>query len=355
MYRNCIFCSAAFGTNDVLETFPVGSQLAFDGERGRLWTVCPACARWNLAPIEERWEAVEDAERLFRDARLRVQSENVGLARLPDGTRLVRVGRVVGNELAAWRYGTQLLRRRRRHLVLAGASVAAGLVTFGGATALGISFGVVWGVGTAIDGKLKQRIVHRIEPDQGDADSDGGGSRSPVIVRRWHLRGMSLECGADGQVQVLIRDASRKNPGWRGDVDRTSGDLEVVSGDDARALLSRAMVHVNSKGATEATLTEANRLLGEAGSAERILRDAAVGGAALGKRAGHDPRLLMGPGALAFEMALNETAERRALEGELAALEAAWREAEEIAGIADSLPGSATINRLLDRIIASTR
>jgi hypothetical protein len=37
-------------------------------------------------------------------------------------------------------------------------------------------------------------------------------------------------------------------------------------------------------------------------------------------------------------MALQEEAERRALEGELAALEAAWREAEEIASIADSLP-----------------
>lgn len=41
--------------------------------------------------------------------------------------------------------------------------------------------------------------------------------------------------------------------------------------------------------------------------------------------------------ALALEMALHEEAERRALEGELTELECAWREAEEIAGIADSL------------------
>jgi hypothetical protein len=40
---------------------------------------------------------------------------------------------------------------------------------------------------------------------------------------------------------------------------------------------------------------------------------------------------------LALEMALHEEAERAALHGELAALEAAWREAEEIAGISDSL------------------
>jgi len=40
---------------------------------------------------------------------------------------------------------------------------------------------------------------------------------------------------------------------------------------------------------------------------------------------------------LALEMALHEETERAALQGELTALEAAWREAEEIAGISDAL------------------
>jgi hypothetical protein len=40
---------------------------------------------------------------------------------------------------------------------------------------------------------------------------------------------------------------------------------------------------------------------------------------------------------LALEMAAHEESERRAFEGELAALEEAWREAEEIASIADRL------------------
>lgn len=39
---------------------------------------------------------------------------------------------------------------------------------------------------------------------------------------------------------------------------------------------------------------------------------------------------------LAFEMALHEEQERRAMEGELRALEQAWRDAEEIATIADN-------------------
>jgi len=36
-------------------------------------------------------------------------------------------------------------------------------------------------------------------------------------------------------------------------------------------------------------------------------------------------------------MALHESTEQRAIDGELAPLETAWREAEEIAGIADEL------------------
>lgn len=43
------------------------------------------------------------------------------------------------------------------------------------------------------------------------------------------------------------------------------------------------------------------------------------------------------PQKLALEMAANEDIERRAMAGELALLEAAWREAEEIAAIADDL------------------
>jgi hypothetical protein len=40
---------------------------------------------------------------------------------------------------------------------------------------------------------------------------------------------------------------------------------------------------------------------------------------------------------LALEMAANEDAERRALKGELRQLEDAWREAEEVAAIADHI------------------
>jgi len=51
--------------------------------------------------------------------------------------------------------------------------------------------------------------------------------------------------------------------------------------------------------------------------------------------------VLPGYASLALEMAAHEETERRALEGELEHLEMAWREAEEIAAIADRLPDQA--------------
>jgi hypothetical protein len=53
---------------------------------------------------------------------------------------------------------------------------------------------------------------------------------------------------------------------------------------------------------------------------------------------------------LALEMAAHEEAERRALEGELHILETAWREAEEIAGIADDMFVPASVEEELARL-----
>jgi hypothetical protein len=53
---------------------------------------------------------------------------------------------------------------------------------------------------------------------------------------------------------------------------------------------------------------------------------------------------------LALEMALHEEAERRAIQGELADLERAWREAEEIAGIADSLLVPEGVDASMDKL-----
>jgi len=53
---------------------------------------------------------------------------------------------------------------------------------------------------------------------------------------------------------------------------------------------------------------------------------------------------------LAVEMAVNEENERRALEGELALLELEWKDAEEIAGIADQLGMPESVEQEFDRL-----
>src|SRR6478672_1588159 len=85
VYATCLFCNGDLGRNEAIETFPVGRRLAFDAAKGRLWVVCRKCERWNLTPIEERWEAIEDCERQFRGTKLRVSTDEIGLARLKEG------------------------------------------------------------------------------------------------------------------------------------------------------------------------------------------------------------------------------------------------------------------------------
>ena len=67
---------------------------------------------------------------------------------------------------------------------------------------------------------------------------------------------------------------------------------------------------------------------------------------------GHRDVLASVPAAqrLALEMAAHEDTERRALEGELHLLEAAWRDAEEIAAIADDMFLPASVDERLARL-----
>jgi hypothetical protein len=79
VYTACIFCTGPLGSNESVEQFPVGKRLAFDSAKGRLWVVCLTCQRWNLTPIDTRWEAIEEAERLFRERHVRAQTDNIAL------------------------------------------------------------------------------------------------------------------------------------------------------------------------------------------------------------------------------------------------------------------------------------
>jgi hypothetical protein len=312
MYGSCIFCSAPLGSNESIERFPVGHRLAFDAAKGRLWAVCPRCARWNLAPIEERWEAIEDAERLFRDTRLRVQSENVGLAKLPDGTQLIRVGRALPGEMAAWRYGRQFLHRRRERIVLETIGALIGIPGAGPAVMDLVRFG--W--------KDRRRMrEHRVPA-----------SLSPtgrtLIFPLEAVQDGQLDRGTDGALLFRVR---LYDPA-RGDAYAEFRD------DDARSVLARALPKLNRGGASSDEVKTAVKVLSEAPSAEAYIRAVARNRGVLGGERAESAKKLTPTGLRVLEMALHEETERRAMDGELAMLEAMWRQAEEIAAIADRLP-----------------
>src|SRR5205814_4829923 len=138
---------------------------------GRLWVVCKHCERWNLTPLEERWEAIEQAERLYRDTRTRVATEQIGLARLRSGTELVRIGEPLRPEFAAWRYGDQFGRRRRRQILIAAGGVTAIGTLVAGGVAAGVGVGgfgwmLAQGVRSMIRG-YPETVVAKVKTEYG--------------------------------------------------------------------------------------------------------------------------------------------------------------------------------------------
>jgi hypothetical protein len=359
MYHHCISCSRDLGRNAHVATFPVGRRVAFDPARGRLWVVCAGCGRWNLAPIEERWEPVEEAERLFRDTRERVQRENIGLARLADGTRLVRIGSAPTGELAAWRYGQQLRSRRRQMYAVMAGSVATGGIIVAGAPLVSAAAPIVVfnlvlnGASVLHQVTYARRVVARI-----DAASSPTGRA--VALQRRHLFRSHVEPTADGIALRIDGTAFGR--------DHPLHDGITLEGRAARRTLARALVDYNNRGGSAAQVTTALGAIADAGGSDAFLARATAQRPVL-SRAGaparaqrytlrqilgtfrneklpvHRLRSAFDDGlprmdrvtALAAEIALNEEDERIALEGELIALEHAWREAEEIAGIVDRI------------------
>ena len=314
VYTTCMFCNKPLGSNQVVETFPVGRRLAFDAQRGRLWVVCRKCERWNLSPLEERWEAVEDCERLFRGTRVRTSTENVGLAKLPEGLELVRIGEPLRPEFAAWRYGDQFGRRRKKAYIYGAAGVAVlGTVLIAGAATGVISGAVLGQSGNFVNLFVNGRTLAKIKAPDGTV----------VKLKKPHLQDTRIL--HEGNEWVLLVKKGRSNE-YR------------FEGDDAHRVAGILSSRINRSGAKQVDVQRAVSMLDRYGSPGAIMKAASeeVPRNTFKEYPGHLARL-RAPMRLAVEMALHEEQERRALEGELWRLERAWEEAEEIAEIADGL------------------
>lgn len=336
MYSTCLSCHSTLGHNGVIERFPVGRRVAFDAARGRLWAVCARCRRWNLAPLEERWEAVEDCERLFPRTRMRVSTENVGLARLADGTELVRIGRPKRVEFAGWRYGNQMRRRQKVARVkdfvgfgmIAGTLVGTGLVPFGAA---------VYPAGQLLFGRRTDPTApwagilrpSRIAVPGGDV----------LTLRRRHLMSAALVPAADA--------------GWGLRVAHDAGEATLL-GYPALGAARYLLARLNHMGGDHQLVQSAVRRFDGAPSPDALFGEAARIAADVATRLGlaEIPALVDLPPEvlLALEMAASEERERQAMEVEVTMLEREWREAEEVAAIADALFVPSTLVGMMKRL-----
>lgn len=339
MYSTCLFCNEDLGKNEVIEQFPIGRRLAFDAAKGRLWVVCRKCERWNLTPLEERWEAIEAAERQFSETRLRASTDNIGLAKLREGLELVRIGTALRPEMAAWRYGDQFGRRRRRQLLISttGVVVVSGVLILGPAT--GVIAGGGWGLWQGMNAMYRamddrRRRVRLRLPDENKV----------VMIRKKNLDHTTLTRDGDDWLLNLSYDPRGK---W--DLGGKAFEVRAIRGEAAIKVAGQILPKINIAGATSSQVQNAVRVLEDHPDPQHLFANEArlIGGTARKQRRAariaHFPIEIR----LALEMAAHEEQERRALEGELALLEAAWREAEEVAKIADDmfLPDS-TISRL---------
>lgn len=367
MYATCLHCQRSLGRNQLLETLPVGRRIAFDEAAGRLWVVCPSCARWNLVPFDARYEAIEAGEKLFRETRLRMSTGQIGLAKTREGTELIRIGAPQRPEMAAWRYAGSLLKRRMRFAVRV-APVTIGLAglakLFGPAWMLagggpGISLLGISAVSGLAVRRMQERTLATVELHGYALD-----------LTREVVRSIRLDATTPESMRVLlpVLDTRRidTNPySW------LSGDREwrtvvdgVLAKDDEHAdslqtwlvaggghlsqVLRVIMPIANEAGASQPTITNAVQLLSHYDADPRQLLFGRRKDWSVVKRATlvdvNEPR------RLALEMSLHEESERRWLAGELHALEAEWRRAEEIATIADGLVASPGVEARLQEL-----
>jgi len=246
----------------------------------------------------------------------------------------VRVGDVLRGELAVWRYGESLVRRRVRYLVTTSVGIAAvgGLVT-AGVVAAGIT---LTGVQLILQGAHYARRKWTTRRPLARLSAEETGHGEAAVIHRKSLPGMVLSRAEDGDLRLIFRRAREVETLVAAGISSVRERDLIVQGDAARRVLARTLVHVNGAGANRLALRHALEILAAVPSPSEYVTRLA------------DQRIPLGrarrplPHQLALEMALHEETERRALEGELAALEEMWRQAEEIAAIADRLPDAST-------------
>ena len=314
LFSRCIFCHAAFPANEALERFPRGARIAFDPGRGRLWAVCGSCSRWTLAPIEERWEALEEIEKLTTDrGRLLSSTDNIALIRAGQ-LDFVRVGKARLVEEAWWRYGRELQQRLKTYKAVRVVETGVGVAV---ALSIGWWFAIFGGDRSALNDGRRWLRYGSIAWRGASACNDCGAPLQELAFKHTS----SLVLYAHDQTGPVLRRRCR----------RCALGHHEITGASAQHTLRRILAWQHFAGASERRVRLATDRIDAVGSPEEMV--AVVSGRRpmlkelRAKHARTD--------AIALEIALNDAVERVLLEIELRDLEDRWRAEEELAAIVD--------------------
>ena len=344
MYSTCLFCTKDLGTNEVIETLPIGRRLAFDAAQGRLWVVCRHCAKWNLVPFESRLESIDACERLFRDTPTRYSTDNIGLARVKEGLELVRIGSAMRPEFAGWRYGEQYKRRRRNAYLMGGAGIAVGFGVMAAINAAGFavaaggygSYMILkagWEAGLNRKARIKiadpasERAVKldRANLKQATISWEHGTASLDLPYPKLKLIGDPMLTFGGAELQSVGRRITaglNMLSGKGEELDEATTILAQQKGDLSKWLRIRTNSHCGPYGENQGWDDPGT---GSPAQWHMYTRPYLV----LDKLPARD--------RLAIELWMNEDIERQWLEGELTLLEREWRQAEELAKISDAL------------------
>lgn len=309
MYRTCAFCNGKLDGDGGPSGLGVGRRLAFDEWKGRLWVICPRCGRWNLAPLDDRLERIELLARAAGEGRVAAATEQVALIRW-QVYDLVRVGKPRRLELAAWRYGERLRARRREQLrFVVPVTVAAVGLAVAVNVAAGGSLGVfVWNMPNLArglyTGMVGRRRVSLVEP--------------PICERC----GAVLELRAKHVAHARVVGQPHADVALLLTCPVCQAEGAMLVGREARAALRQGLTYMAVKRAGRQRVEDAARLVEGAGGPDQLIRDVARRELTL--------RSLAPERRLALEMAVDERAEVEELERQ-------WKDAEEIAEIADGM------------------
>ncbi len=319
MLRHCLYCGRRVVEFEPPGRWRVDGRLAFDPDRGRVWTVCRRCHGWSLWGRDDRLDALDQLERLAFHARLLYQTENVSLLER-DGQELIRVGKARRREKAWWRYGRELRRRRTRYR---SALSKVGALTYGAVSYLGSRLGLS-GITGDIDWEVEP-LADILRWRQFGLTAWSGRAACPYChsvllkLRYYATPSLYLLRGRDDRLAIGL-------PCARCDI-WTIDRVHRLEGDTAQLVIRRVLAHQNIAGAGEDEVRAAAGMIEEAGSPRDVLNTLVTREKSLAD--------LHPVEAVALEICVNESAERRQLAAEVAALESRWREADELATIID--------------------